>query len=63
MNKYTAKETAKELGINYCTLLERVRAGLYPCHKLSVRKIFFTAEDIAEIYKSSAVPAKEANRG
>lgn len=64
MNKYTSKETAQKVGLSYCVFLQKVRAGEFPCHKFSRRKIFFTDEDIEAIIKGAEVSARpKENRG
>ena len=49
MKKFTAREVA-----------EKVKAGDFPHHRLSPKRIFFTQEDIDAIIANSAVPAKSA---
>lgn len=60
MKKFTAREVAESVGLSYCYFLQKVKAGDFPHHRLSPKRIFFTQEDIDAIIVNSAVPAKSA---
>lgn len=58
--RYTPKEACDILGLSYCYLLQRVKAGDYQHHRLNAKHIFFTEEDLELILKSSLVRGKNS---
>lgn len=62
INKMTAQETAKRLGISISSLYVALRAGKGPAHYRLGNKYLFDAKDVDDYLQAHRVPAGQSSK-